>query len=135
LARLYREAPVNAIWEGSGNVMGLDVLRAFARDGDAAHATLSELAAECRHCPGADEAVALIERALAGDGREAQARIAVERLAQLAATAALQASAPNVADSFARTRLSGRRGATYGTSDIDNDGIALLLRRALPPSR
>jgi putative acyl-CoA dehydrogenase len=132
LARLYREAPVNAIWEGSGNVMGLDVLRAFARDGDAAHATLNELAAECRHCPGADEAVALIERTLARDGREAQARIAVERLAQLAATAALQASAPAVADIFAHTRLSGRRGATYGTSDIGDDATALLLGRALP---
>ena len=36
LARLYREAPVNAIWEGSGNVMGLDVLRALSRDGEAA---------------------------------------------------------------------------------------------------
>ena len=44
LARLYREAPVNAIWEGSGNVMGLDVLRAFARDAEAARATLADLA-------------------------------------------------------------------------------------------
>ena len=48
LARLYREAPVNAIWEGSGNVMGLDVLRAFARDAEAARATLSDLAREAR---------------------------------------------------------------------------------------
>ena len=43
LARLYREAPVNAIWEGSGNVMCLDVLRALAREGEAARAVLAEL--------------------------------------------------------------------------------------------
>ena len=43
LSRLYREAPVNAIWEGSGNVMCLDVLRALSREGEAARAVLAEL--------------------------------------------------------------------------------------------
>ena len=41
MARLYREAPVNSIWEGSGNVMCLDVLRAFERETEAAHALLA----------------------------------------------------------------------------------------------
>ncbi|MGA7804769.1 MAG: acyl-CoA dehydrogenase family protein, partial [Bradyrhizobium sp.] len=51
LARHYREAPVNAIWEGSGNVMCLDVLRALSREAEAAAAVLQELAAETRGLP------------------------------------------------------------------------------------
>src|SRR5438128_6523130 len=62
LARLYREAPVNAIWEGSGNVMCLDVLRARAREADAALAVLRELAGQTRGLPGADAAVAFISK-------------------------------------------------------------------------
>src|SRR6188768_3981182 len=76
LARLYREAPVNAIWEGSGNVMGLDVLRAFARDTAAAHATLAELAREAGALPGAAGAAALIEKMLTEGANEAKARLA-----------------------------------------------------------
>src|SRR5207248_6782596 len=52
LARLYREAPVNAIWEGSGNVMCLDVLRALAREGEAARALIDELAGATTGLPG-----------------------------------------------------------------------------------
>ncbi|MEA2982410.1 MAG: putative acyl-CoA dehydrogenase [Alphaproteobacteria bacterium] len=129
LARLYRETPVNAIWEGSGNVMGLDVLRAFARDAAAARATLAELAREADDLPGAADAVGMIERTFADAASEANARIAVERLAQLAAAAALQASAPAaVTAAFARTRLSGRGGATYGTSDLAAETTSLLAR-------
>src|SRR4029079_6254472 len=91
LARLYREAPVNAIWEGSGNVMGLDVLRAFTRDTEAARATLSELARETGELPGAADAVTLIANTFADGTGEGSARFAVERLAQLAAAAALKA--------------------------------------------
>ena len=95
LARLYREAPVNAIWEGSGNVMGLDVLRALARDGEAARAVLADLARETADLPGAAEAVAAI-----GKVDEAHARGAVERVALLAAAAALRRSAPAVAEAL-----------------------------------
>ncbi|HEY4747687.1 MAG TPA: acyl-CoA dehydrogenase family protein, partial [Steroidobacteraceae bacterium] len=78
LPRLYREAPVNAIWEGSGNVMGLDVLRAFARDGDAARDVLARLGAEVGDLPGGREAASAVTRLLSeGD---AQARAATERL-------------------------------------------------------
>ena len=56
LARLYREAPVNAIWEGSGNVMCIDVLRALVRDGEAAHAVIEDLARATAGLPGAVEA-------------------------------------------------------------------------------
>ena len=54
LARLYREAPVNAIWEGSGNVMGLDVLRAMARDRGRQRAVLAELVREAKDLSGRD---------------------------------------------------------------------------------
>src|SRR5690606_25195796 len=116
LARLYREAPVNAIWEGSGNVMALDVLRAVARDGEAVRAVLLDLAREADGLPGAAETVASVAQALADDAVEANARIAVERIARLAAAAALQAAGnAAVAECFARTRLAVPHGATYGT--------------------
>src|SRR5262249_39483377 len=65
LPRLYREALVNAIWEGSGNVMCLDVLRALGRDGEAARAALAVLAEEAAGLPDARAAVDGIERAVA----------------------------------------------------------------------
>src|ERR1041385_920815 len=89
MARLYREAPVNAIWEGSGNVMGLDVLRAVGREPDAARAVITELAREAKALPGAAEAANFVVETLTGEDSEAQARAATERLAELAAAAAL----------------------------------------------
>jgi putative acyl-CoA dehydrogenase len=132
LARLYREAPVNAIWEGSGNVMALDVLRAFGRDAEAARGVLAELAREAQALPGAADAATFIGEALSAPTAEAGARAAVERLAQLAAAAALAASAPGeIAESFARTRLLGRRGLTFGTSDLSDAETRTALERAL----
>jgi len=129
LPRLYREAPVNAIWEGSGNVMALDVLRALAQEG--AQAVLAALAEDAAGLPGVREARVLIGQALSAG--EAQARLAVERLALLAAAAALRASAPAaVAELFARTRLGGPRGVMLGTSDMKPAEVDALLARALP---
>src|SRR5262247_3716526 len=93
LPRLYREAPVNAIWEGSGNVMCLDVLRALAHEGEAARAMLDALADEAADLPGARAAASFIRAALSAADAEAQARAAVGRIAQLAAAAALRGSA------------------------------------------
>ena len=62
LARHYREAPVNAIWEGSGNVMCLDVLRALSREADAAAAVLQALAEQTKGLPGASEAATFIAK-------------------------------------------------------------------------
>jgi putative acyl-CoA dehydrogenase len=136
MARLYREAPVNAIWEGSGNVMGLDVLRAFAREPEAARAVIAELAREAKAMPGAAEAASFVVDTLAGEAGEAHARAAVERLAQLAAAAALATGlAGNVAALFARTRLrDGRIGSTCGTARLDPAETAFLLGRILPAS-
>ncbi len=132
LARLYREAPVNAIWEGSGNVMCLDVLRALSREGEAARTVLGDMVRSCKNLPGATDAAQFIAGTLnAGEG-EAHARAAVERLAMLAATAALAESAPLVAESFARTRLATTRGGTFGTAALTVPEVTTLSERALP---
>src|SRR3979490_958015 len=60
LARHFRESPVNAIWEGSGNVMCLDVLRALSREGEAAQAVLQGLATETKGLSGAADAAAFV---------------------------------------------------------------------------
>jgi len=128
LARLYREAPANAIWEGSGNVMCFDVLRALARETEA-HDVLAALHAQCRGLPGATDALASFGQTLAAPDAEARARAVVERLALLAAAAALRESAPEVATMFARARLAAPRGPTYGSAAPD--GVTFLLERAL----
>lgn len=133
LARLYREAPVNAIWEGSGNVMCLDVLRALARDADASRAALMVLARESADLPGATDTIRTIEKMLATASGEADARALVERLALIAAAGALNASAPQaVAVAFARTRLDCARGRTWGSVELSERERQLLLDRALP---
>jgi putative acyl-CoA dehydrogenase len=132
LPRLYREAPVNAIWEGSGNVMCLDVLRAMRTEGAEAQAALQSLLHDAKGVAGVADSLHFIERTLTGNDAEAQARAAVERLALLAAAAALAQTAPNVAALFARTRLARFRGIGFGTAEMDDDDMALLLGRALP---
>ena len=133
LPRLYREAPVNAIWEGSGNVMCLDVLRALAHEGEAGRAVLAALAEEAADLPGTGAACGAVERAFSAPDVEADARLAVERLALLAAAGALRQSAgPEVAILFARTRLQDGHGAMYGTSEISLDDARRLIDRALP---
>jgi putative acyl-CoA dehydrogenase len=133
LARLYREAPVNAIWEGSGNVVCLDVLRAFGQEPDAARSILSNLAREAGDLPGVAEAERFIVKALADDAAEARSRAAVELLAKLAGVAALATSVPSaVAASFARTRLEPQSGTTFGTRALGGGDGSGLLGRILP---
>jgi putative acyl-CoA dehydrogenase len=132
LARHYREAPVNAIWEGSGNVMCLDVLRALSREADAAMGILQTLTQETAGLPGAVEAAASIGKAFRRPDGEGVARLAVEKLALLAATAALNAVSPRHAECFANTRLAENHGGMYGAVDLAPDDIGRLLDRALP---
>ena len=132
LARHYREAPVNAIWEGSGNVMCLDVLRALSREAEAATGILKNLAQETRGLPGAAEAVELIGKTFRRADAEGAARLAVETLALLAAAAALNAVSPRHAELFARTRLAENRAAMYGAVELGREDIRRLLDRALP---
>jgi putative acyl-CoA dehydrogenase len=132
LARHYREAPVNAIWEGSGNVMCLDVLRALARDGDAVTLVLQDLLEDTRGLPGAPEAASFVIRTLLRPDSERVARQAVEMLAMLAAAAALNLVHPPHAELFARTRLDGSRSALYGAAEFTEAQCRGLLERALP---
>jgi putative acyl-CoA dehydrogenase len=132
LARHYRESPVNAIWEGSGNVMCLDVLRALSREADAAMGVLQGLMAETNDLPGAAEAAAFIGNTFRRADSERVARSAVEKLAMLAAAAALNAVSPGHAELFAATRLAENHGSMYGAVDLVGDDIRGLLERALP---
>lgn len=132
LARHYRESPVNAIWEGSGNVMCLDVLRALGREADAALAVLRALADETKGLPGTAEAVASIGQSFRRPDSERVARLAVEKLALLAAAAALNRVSPNNAELFAATRLAERHAGMYGAVDLSDADQRALLARALP---
>jgi putative acyl-CoA dehydrogenase len=127
LARLYREAPVNAIWEGSGNVMALDLLRS-ARNVEEARAVLSNLREETRDLPDAVAALVRIERSLLAPDAVANARWITETLALVAAAAALQATAPEIGATFAGTRLAG--GTRQYGAPFDN--ASQLLDRAAP---
>ena len=127
LPRLYREAPVNAIWEGSGNVMCLDVLRALRREEEGrVYESLSRGIA----VPAPDGAALTIDSV-----NEASAPALVGRLALMASVAELKTSAPQaIVEAFARTRLVQRHGPLYGAHDIDASAVELLLQRALPES-
>jgi putative acyl-CoA dehydrogenase len=136
MPRLYREAPLYSIWEGAGNVICLDILRALTREPEAADALLNELKQAVGADPKLTNFIAAVETDLAaqrkqtlknGSGEnEAQARRLAERLA-LALQAALLArnSPPAIADAFIASRLAGDHGQTLGTlsSKADFDSI------------
>ncbi|MEA2830641.1 MAG: putative acyl-CoA dehydrogenase [Bradyrhizobium sp.] len=132
LARHYRESPVNAIWEGSGNVMCLDVLRALSREPDAAASVLQQLADEAKGLPGIGDAVVFIGKVFRRSDSERVARLAVEKLSLLAAAVALNAVSPRHAELFAATRLASNHASMYGAVDLAHDEIRGLLGRALP---
>ena len=131
LARHFRESPVNAIWEGSGNVMCLDVLRALSREADAAIAVLEGLSQASRGLPGASDAADFIGKAFRRPDSERVARLAVEKLAMLAAAAALNEVAPRSAELFATTRLASPHAGMYGAVDLAEIDASALLERAL----
>jgi putative acyl-CoA dehydrogenase len=129
LARLYREAPVNSIWEGSGNVMALDVLRAVSREPDVALALLDEFAAS-PDAPVQAEARGL-RKLLTGDpaALEAQARRVAQGLVLCAQALLMREQASTAAaDAFVATRFSGD-GRLVGTQAVEN--APSLLNAAL----
>jgi putative acyl-CoA dehydrogenase len=134
LPRLYREAPVNAIWEGSGNVVCLDVLRASVRE----PACLPAVLAELRLARGADRRLDAWVDALEGElarpeDAELRARRSVERLALALQAALLVRHAPHaVADAFCASRL-GDGGLGYGTLPPSVDSGPILERNAPLP--
>jgi putative acyl-CoA dehydrogenase len=130
MPRLFRESPVNSIWEGSGSVIALDVLRVLARERGAVGAFLGEI----EKAAGADRrldraANELREEIGAGRTSEADGRRLVERLALLLQGSLLVRFAPpTVADAFCASRLGGDWGRTFGTLPPGIDARAILGR-------
>lgn len=133
MARLYREAPVNAIWEGSGNVLALDVLRVLQREPDVAGVVMDDLCEAVGDDPHLKAAFARIESILHEPRLlDARARALVEGLAVLAAGTILRSHAPAaVADAFIATRLGSLNRQTYGQG-VDWADTNAILERASP---
>ena len=137
LARLYREAPLNSIWEGSGNVNALDVVRALTREPASLAALGQQLALARGHDRVLDAAIDECESAGAlalGPDAPWGARRLVERLALTLQAALLVRHSPGpVADAFVASRLGGDHGGTFGTlgASVGPDAVSLLLERAL----
>ena len=117
MPRLYREAPLNSIWEGSGNVNSLDVLRAMAKMPESLEAFMRELDRSAGAEPRLDAYVAGVKGELSDLGDiEYRARRVVERMAiALQASILVRDGDPAVADAFCATRLDGDRGRALGT--------------------
>lgn len=130
LARFYREAPVNAIWEGSGNVNALGVLRALGREPATVAALHAELAAARGLDRHYDTHLASIEARLRADGQvEALARRLVEDLAlALQASLLLRHGPPPVAEAFVAGRLEGGMRGCYGALPAGLNLQAILER-------
>ncbi len=132
-ARLYREVPVNSIWEGSGNVMALDVLRVLQREPDVVGLVIEDLSDVASGDPHLKASLARIE-AILQDPRalDRRARQLVETLAVVAAGVVLRSHAPPaIADAFIASRLSGLPRATYGQG-IDWTDARAIVDRAFP---
>jgi putative acyl-CoA dehydrogenase len=131
MPRLFRQSPLNGIWEGSGNVQCLDVLRAVTRSPECVEALLDELDAARGADARLDAATRQIREALQAPS-EATARRLTERIACALQGVLLVRHAPaGVADAFCATRLGGDGGLAFGTLP-DSAGTGVILARALP---
>ena len=131
MARIYREMPLNSIWEGAGNIMALDLLRAL-RKGD----TTAALATELASATGAHAALDRLCSALPGrvedKASEVQARLLAQDVALAVQAALLYQTAPQaVFQAFCDSRLGGNWGHTYGTLGAGTDFDA-IISRAMP---
>ncbi len=131
LPRMYREAPLNSLWEGSGNVQALDVLRAMTRSPESVDAFFAELDRARGADPRLDDAVLGLRAGLSDlDDVESRARRLVERMALVLQGSLLVRHAPAaVADAFCATRLAGDWGHAFGTlpKGIDTAGISARI--------
>ena len=132
LPRLYRQAPLNSIWEGSGNIQCLDVLRALSREPATREAFFAELLAAKGAHPLLDLEIHALDQALGdGSGLEPRARTLVERMAlALQASLLLRGADAGAAEAFCAARLAGGAYA-YGTLPPATPFTA-LIDRALP---
>jgi putative acyl-CoA dehydrogenase len=131
MPRLYREAPLGSIWEGSGNVAALDALRALVRQPESAEAFFAELDAAAGADRRLDEAIARLRKDAADPSESAARRLAEAMAVTLQGALLVRHGHPAVADAFAATRLAGDRGHAYGTLPA---GIRTrdILARATP---
>jgi putative acyl-CoA dehydrogenase len=133
LPRLLREAPLNSLWEGSGNVNALDVLRAAAKE----PATVDALFDEVSEASGADRrldehAERVRKEVMSGDDLEHRARRIVEDMALALQGALLVRHGPaSVADAFCASRLGGEGGRAFGTLPVGLD-VRSVVERATP---
>ncbi len=131
MARIYREMPLNSIWEGAGNIMALDLLRALRQDG-----ALACLQAELEPVRGAhpvlDRALQCLPVQLEPMASAVQARRLAQELALVVQAALLFQSAPGpVASAFCQSRLGGQWGHTFGTLAPSAD-LQAIVARAMP---
>ena len=132
MPRLYREAPLASIWEGSGNVQALDVLRAMVRSPESVQAFADEVGEGAVAEPRLDAYGAALRRDLANlEDIEARARALVERMAlALQASLLVRYGDPAVADAFCASRLGGDWGHAFGTLPAGTDFGAIIDRHA-----
>jgi len=130
MPRLYREAPLNSIWEGSGNVTALDVLRAVGRSPGAVDALLAEVdTGDQRLAP----SVALLHTELAAPSPSRARWLAELAALCLQASLLVRHAPPEVADAFVASRLDGGRGRTFGALPGANAGAARTLVDRITP--
>jgi putative acyl-CoA dehydrogenase len=134
VARLYRQAPLNSIWEGSGNIQCLDVLRALAKEPRSADAFFAELEGVRGGNELLDEEIGALKSMVLGRQRdmESRSRLLVERMAlALEASCLVRGGNVAIADAFCESRLGGAHGSAFGTLSGDAPFDA-LIERALP---
>ncbi|HEV3085713.1 MAG TPA: isovaleryl-CoA dehydrogenase [Candidatus Elarobacter sp.] len=134
MPRLYREAPLNSIWEGSGNVNALDLLRALAKAPASLDAYFDEIALAAGADARLDRAAASLRAELAAGNAsmQASARRIVERMALvLQASLLVRGSTPEAADAFCAARLGGEGGLAFGTLPA-GAAMGAILDRAWP---
>jgi putative acyl-CoA dehydrogenase len=115
MPRLYREAPVESVWEGSGNVAALDALRALTREPQSAEAFFAELELAGGADRRLDDAIARLRKDAAAPSEFTARRLAESMALTLQAALLVRFSVPAVADAFVATRLAGDGGRAYGT--------------------
>lgn len=133
VARLFRESPLNAIWEGSGNVIALDLLRALYREPQAAESLIALLEGATGANAELDRAIVRFKDTLANlTDPDREARSLIEQAALvLAGALAVMHGSDQLADVYCATRLGGEWGHTFGTIPA-NAPIDELVEAALP---
>lgn len=129
LARLYREAPLNGIWEGSSNVMCLDVLRAMRKTPAAARVLFDTMVPARRHAPGIGPHLARLAAIAHASDHERDARHITENIAIAVQAALLAEHAPAaLTDAFIASRIGREGGRVYGTLPYHVDAASILRR-------